>query len=62
MADDEFKLPGSSLEEVEKVIEAYAQKSGPTTNDDFEQAHRHGQDRCVSQQRFVVVQAKPDFS
>jgi hypothetical protein len=35
MADDEFKLPGSSLEEVEKVIEAYAQKSGPTTNDDL---------------------------
>lgn len=35
MADDGFKLPGSSLEELEKVIDAYAQKQGPVTNEDL---------------------------
>ncbi len=32
MSDEEFKLPGSSLGEVEKIIEAFAQKVGPSTN------------------------------
>jgi hypothetical protein len=35
MADEGFKLPGSSLAEVEKVLEAYAQKSGPATNEEL---------------------------
>jgi hypothetical protein len=32
---EQFKLPGSSLEEVEKILEAHAQRSGPTANEEI---------------------------
>lgn len=37
MADEEFKLPGASLDELEKIVQAYSQKDGPVSNDDVAQ-------------------------
>jgi hypothetical protein len=37
MADEGFKLPGASLEELEKIIEAFSQKNTPASNDDVAQ-------------------------
>lgn len=35
MADEGFQLPGSSLEEIEKIVEAHAQKGAPASNRDI---------------------------
>lgn len=37
MADEGFKLPGASLEELEKIIEAFSQKNAPASNDEIAQ-------------------------
>lgn len=35
MAEEEFKLPGSSLEEIEKILEAHGQRDKPASNEDI---------------------------
>lgn len=35
MTDDDFSLPGSSLDEIEKIIEAHAQRDSPSSNADI---------------------------
>lgn len=37
MAGEDFKLPGTSFDEIEKVMEAYSKKSGPASNDEIAQ-------------------------
>lgn len=37
MSDEGFRLPGASLDEVEKIVEAYSQKGGPASNDEIAQ-------------------------
>jgi len=35
MESNDFKLPGASLAELEKIIEAFSQKGGPASNDEI---------------------------
>ena len=37
MAEELIRLPGVSLETLEKVIEAFSQKNGPVSNDEIAQ-------------------------
>jgi hypothetical protein len=54
MASDGFKLPGTSLDELEKAIEAYSKKSGPASNEDIAQLVGSSPDTVSRSNGFLV--------
>ena len=54
MAQEDFKLPGSSVEEIEKIIEAYANKAGPSSNEEIAKLAGTGKTQVSRNNGFLV--------
>lgn len=54
MANNDFNLPGSSAEEIDKIIEAYAQRSQPSTNEDIAQLTGLTKETVSRNNKFLV--------